>query len=212
MEQSRKRRELLTENHFDRTLGPCLFHPLWFSCDNYGDIFWVFAICCAADRSAAKHMQHTSVHTSVQVFAWWARGPCNRWDRCRLQDSQEKKHQISFYSHSLSSFSNLVPKFFFLIITFFNVYLFLKKRQRETEQKQGRGRERGRHRIRSRLQALSCQHRGWHGARTHGPRDYDLSWSWTLNRLRHPGAPFQNSCKKSQFPPHTWSKESFLFG
>lgn len=111
MQQSRKRCELLTEDHFDRILGPYLFHPLWFSCDNYCDIFWIFAICCAADRSAAKHMQHTSVHTSVQVFAWWAHGPCNRWDRCRLQDSQEKKYQISFYSQSLSSFSNLIPKF-----------------------------------------------------------------------------------------------------
>ena len=40
---------------------------------------------------------------------------------------------------------------------FFTVYLFL--RQRETEHERRRGRERGRHGIRSRLQALSCQHR-----------------------------------------------------
>ena len=49
--------------------------------------------------------------------------------------------------------------------------------------------ERGRYRIRSRLQVLSRQHRVRHGAWTHEPRDHDLSWSWTLNRLSHPGAP-----------------------
>ena len=62
-------------------------------------------------------------------------------------------------------------------------------RQRETEHEQERGRERGRHRIWSRLQALSCQHRARCGARTHGLRDHDLSWSQTLNQLNHPGAP-----------------------
>ena len=70
---------------------------------------------------------------------------------------------------------------------FFNVYLFL--RQRETEHDQGRGRERGRHRIGSRLQALSHQPRARRRAQTHGPRDCALSWSRTLNRLSHPGAP-----------------------
>ena len=43
-------------------------------------------------------------------------------------------------------------------------------------------------RIWSRLQALSCQHRAWHGAQTHGPRDHDLSRSRMLNQLSHPGA------------------------
>ena len=65
-------------------------------------------------------------------------------------------------------------------------YLFLRKRDRAWV---GRGRERGRHRIRSRLQALSCQHRAQCGARTHELWDHDLSWSWTLNQLSHPGAP-----------------------
>ena len=37
----------------------------------------------------------------------------------------------------------------------------------EKECEQVRDRERGRHRIRSRLQALSCQHRARRGARTH---------------------------------------------
>ena len=74
---------------------------------------------------------------------------------------------------------------FFFFLIFFNVYLFWG--QRETEHEWGRGRERGRHRIGSRLQALSHQPRAWRGARTPGPRDRDLSWSWTLNWLSHAG-------------------------
>ena len=69
------------------------------------------------------------------------------------------------------------------------VYLFLRERERGKECKQGRSRERRRHRIRNRLQAPSCQHRAGCGARTDKPRDHDLSWSQTLNRLSHPGAP-----------------------
>ena len=79
----------------------------------------------------------------------------------------------------------------FTYLSFFNVYLFL--RQRETGCERGRGRERGRHRIGNRLQALSCQHRAQHGARTHGPRDHDLSRSRPLNQLSHPGAPIHSS-------------------
>ena len=45
---------------------------------------------------------------------------------------------------------------------------------------------------RSRLQALRCQHRAQHGARTHGTWNHDLSRSQTLNRLSHPGAPNGN--------------------
>ena len=54
-----------------------------------------------------------------------------------------------------------------------------------------RSREKGRHRIRSRLQAPSYQHRARRGARTHEPRDHDLSWSRTPNRLSHPGTPIR---------------------
>ena len=76
---------------------------------------------------------------------------------------------------------------------FFTAYLFLRERETETEteceQGRDRERERERERIWSRLQALSCQHRAQSGARTHEPWDRDLSWSWTLNRLSHPGAP-----------------------
>ena len=70
---------------------------------------------------------------------------------------------------------------------FFLMFLFIFETEREHEQ--GRGRERGRHRIQSRLQALSCQHRVWCGARTHESWDYDLSRSQMLNQLSHPGTP-----------------------
>ena len=53
----------------------------------------------------------------------------------------------------------------------------------------GRGREWGKHRIRSRRQALSCQHRARRRAQTHDPWDHDLSQSWLLTQLSHPGAP-----------------------
>ncbi|XP_047697379.1 interleukin enhancer-binding factor 2 isoform X2 [Prionailurus viverrinus] len=59
------------------------------------------------------------------------------------------------------------------LLFFFNVYLFLGRR--ETEHERGRGRERGRHRIGNRLQALSHQPRARRGARTPGPRDRDLA-------------------------------------
>ena len=52
--------------------------------------------------------------------------------------------------------------------TWFNFLMFIYfEGQTETECEQGRVRMRGRHRIWSRLQALSCQHRARHGARTH---------------------------------------------
>ena len=81
-------------------------------------------------------------------------------------------------------------------------YLFLREREREreTEHEQGRVRERGRHRIRSRLQALSCQHTAQRRARTHRPRDHDLSQSRTLTRLSHPGAPPMSYISNSGSP------------
>ena len=51
----------------------------------------------------------------------------------------------------------------FIFIFNFLKILFIFERERETEYEPGRSRERGRHRIRSRLQALSCQHRASHG-------------------------------------------------
>ena len=80
----------------------------------------------------------------------------------------------------------------FIFIFNFLKILFIFERERETEYEPGRSRERGRHRIRSRLQALSCQHRAWRGARTHKPWDHDLNRSRMLNQLDHPGAPRDN--------------------
>ena len=81
--------------------------------------------------------------------------------------------------------------FLFFFLTFF-LHLFIFDRQRETEHKWGRGRDRRRHWIRSRLQALSCQHRAWHG-QTHKLWDRDLSQSQTLNRLSHPDIPMSQT-------------------
>uniref|UniRef100_A0ABI8AGK9 Uncharacterized protein n=1 Tax=Felis catus TaxID=9685 RepID=A0ABI8AGK9_FELCA len=69
------------------------------------------------------------------------------------------------------------------------IYTKTGDKDRERQSMNGGGSERRRHRIGNRLQALSCQHRARRGARTHGPRDHDLSRSWPLNRLSHPGAP-----------------------
>ena len=83
-----------------------------------------------------------------------------------------------------------MPLYYFF---YFLMFIFEREREREREREAecewGRDRERGRHRIRSRLQALSCQHRARRGAQTHKWGDHDLSRSWILNRLSHPGAP-----------------------
>ena len=84
---------------------------------------------------------------------------------------------------SLHILTNMLPLDFF-----FFYCLFISERHRDRIQV-GWGRERGRHRIWSRLEALSCQHRAWHGARTHELWDHDLSRSQTPNLLSHPGAP-----------------------
>ena len=63
----------------------------------------------------------------------------------------------------LSILSSVLFSFFFFLKNFNVFILFL--RERESESELGRGRERGRHRIRSSLQALSCQHRAWCGAK-----------------------------------------------
>ena len=68
------------------------------------------------------------------------------------------------------------------ILLFFFFLMFIHFWERE------RDRERERHRIQSRLQALSREHRPWHGAWTHELWDHDLSQSQTLNRLSHSGA------------------------
>ena len=56
---------------------------------------------------------------------------------------------------------------------------------RERKKASGEGVER----IPSRFQVPSCRHGARRGARTHGPRQPDLSRSRTLNRLSQPGVP-----------------------
>ena len=65
----------------------------------------------------------------------------------------------------------------FLLKNFFNIYSFLRHRVQAREGQ----RETGRPRIWSRIQALSCQHRAQHGARTHELWDHDLNWNQTPN-------------------------------
>ena len=88
---------------------------------------------------------------------------------------------INYYSREGVDFIYLWY-YIYIFLTFIHFLI-------ETECEWGRGREQGRHRIRSELQALNWQHRAWHGAQTQGPRDHDMSRSWPLNRLSHPGAP-----------------------
>ena len=76
----------------------------------------------------------------------------------------------------------------FFLFFLFLIFIYFWERKTETECKQGRNRRRGRHRIQSRIQALSCQHNAWHGARTHELCNHDLRWSRMLNQLSHPGA------------------------
>ena len=75
---------------------------------------------------------------------------------------------------------------FFLLI-FLCLLTFERERRRQSMSRGGVEREGDR--IWSRLQALSCQRRAWHGAWTHEPQDHDLSRSQMLNRQSHPGAP-----------------------
>ena len=71
---------------------------------------------------------------------------------------------------------------------FYNVYFWERERMRM--RMSGGGVEREGDRIQSRLQALSHQHTAWCEAETHKPWDHDLSPSWLLNHLSHPGAPW----------------------
>ena len=78
-----------------------------------------------------------------------------------------------------------------VFIFFFNFFLtFIYFRDREKQSMNGEGAEREgdtESEAGSRLWAISPEPDV--GAQTHRPRDCDLSWSRTLNRLSHPGAP-----------------------
>ena len=79
-------------------------------------------------------------------------------------------------------------------------YLFLRERKRD---RVWAGEGRDTHRIRSSFQALSCQHSTCWGAQTHELWDDDLSWSWTLNWLSHPGA-LDYSFWRETSPMYRW--------
>ena len=69
---------------------------------------------------------------------------------------------------------------------FFKMFIYFWERETETECEWGRDRDTWRHRIRTRLQALSSQHRAQCRAGTWGSNL--CSRSQTLNWLSHPGA------------------------
>ena len=84
---------------------------------------------------------------------------------------------FSFYTHPYGNnkkhFQEKNEYFCVCIGLCLNVYLFLRERERGRQSVSRGGAERGRPRIRSRLQALSCQPRARHRARTHEPWDHD---------------------------------------
>ena len=112
-----------------------------------------------------------------------APGPsCQHRARCGARIHEPREHDLT-QSWTLNWLSHPgTPTYLF-----FNVCLFLRERERQSVSRGGA--ERGRHRIGSRLQAPSFQYRARRGARTHKPRDHDLSRSRTLRRLSRPGAP-----------------------
>ena len=74
------------------------------------------------------------------------------------------------------------------------MFIFIFERERERQGMSERGSERKRKTQNlKRLQALSCQHQAQRGARTHMLWDHDLSRSWLLSWLSHPGAPVQGT-------------------
>ena len=75
---------------------------------------------------------------------------------------------------------------------FTNFWERRRETEREHEHEQGRSREIGRQNQKQALGSeLSAQNLTWGSSSQ--PRDRDLSWSWTLNRLSHPGAPKEAS-------------------
>ena len=82
-----------------------------------------------------------------------------------------------------------------LYFPFFSFFfpLFLRERDRAWVGEGQRERERDRQTDR---QTHSCQHRAPCRAQTHEMWDHDLSQSWMLNQLSHPGAPILLSLKK----------------
>ena len=115
------------------------------------------------------------------------------WSRFQALSHQHRAHHgLDLTNHEIMTWAKVgcstepprPPSKIFLMF----IYFWERDRERVWA---GEGqRKRGKHRIQNRTQALSCKHRAQCGGQTHEPWDCKLSWSWMLNRLRHPGTPF----------------------
>ena len=86
---------------------------------------------------------------------------------------------LKFYCKFLINFKSRV-------LVFFKKIMFIYFWERESTQVEQGQRERG---TEDPKQALCWQQQAWCRAWTRELHDHDLSWSSTLNRLSHPGAP-----------------------
>ena len=66
--------------------------------------------------------------------------------------------------------------------------IYFCKRERDRAQA-GEGQREQETQNLKQFQAPSCWHRAQRGAQTHELRDHNLSGSWVLNQLSHPGTP-----------------------
>ena len=103
---------------------------------------------------------------------------------CKVSEGKRATHHwLGFSDNNLLLCVSFL--FYFLMFIYFweteRVCVWAGEGQSET----------GRQRIRVSLQDLSCQHSPQHRAQTHKLWDHDLSWSQTLNRVSHPGAPMR---------------------
>ena len=172
----------------------CVFHFIF---ESEGERHRVWA---GEEQRDGDRIQSRFQAPRFQHRAWRGARSHEQWDHDLSQ-----KNQVGCCSTDWAT--QAPPDIIYLLLRF---YLVLRERERQSTSG-GRGRERMRHRIRSRLQALSCQHRVRCGTWTHERWDHDLSPSWTLNRLSHSGVPeiffFFNLEELGAF----WGRESTAF-
>ena len=94
----------------------------------------------------------------------------------------------------------------FFVFKFLCAYF---EREVERERAGERQRERGTEDL---IWALYRQHRARRGARTHRPRDHDLSRRCVLNRLSHPGAPGTYKIKSNAIAGFSYEKPRLEIG
>ena len=143
----------------------------------------VSVVCTSV--SVQQSPDHTPLLASLSHLALSHKGHWQRPDFQRYAELERKKHVGRDYFSTTQIIRISVHIVNFFLIFFKYIYFW----DRERQSMNGGGSEREGDTIRSRLQALSHQRRARRGARTHGLRDRDPGWSWTLNRLSHPGAP-----------------------